>query len=222
MVTLNHSRKFLEWTETTRRLLLEPASPSSEGLDASPRQKPAEGSSRGPYMGESSFDTNMVVILAALLCALICALGLNSIVRCALRCSRARAVLFESAEDVEARLANTGMKRKALRALPTAVYGAAGSKLPCTDCPICLAEFLEGDEVRILPKCNHGFHMRCIDTWLASHSSCPTCRQNLLELSRSNKKNNNEGNVNMNTNMSDRPAPPSTQEGLQHIQVEGC
>lgn len=195
MIALNHSRKFMGSAETaTRRLLLEPASSSLEGLDANTGQKAGEGSSsRGPYMGESSFDTNMVVILAALLCALICALGLNSIVRCALRCSRARAALFDSPEDVEARLANTGMKRKALRALPTAVYGAAGSKLPYTDCPICLSEFLEGDEVRILPKCNHGFHMRCIDTWLASHSSCPTCRQNLLELSRSNKKNNNEG-----------------------------
>jgi len=215
MRTLNHSRKLLlGLTETTRRLLLEPESPSSlEGLEANPRQK-AEGSSRSPYMGESSFDTNMVVILAALLCALICALGLNSIVRCALRCTRARAALFESAEDVEARLANTGMKRKALRALPTAVFSAAGSKLPCTDCPICLAEFVEGDEVRILPKCNHGFHMRCIDTWLASHSSCPTCRQNLLELSRNNKKKNNEGSV--------LPAPPSTPEPLPHIQVEAC
>lgn len=221
MIALNHSRKFLEWTEATK--VLAPASPSLQGLDSNnPNTKPkaSEGSSRGAYMGESSFDTNMVVILAALLCALICALGLNSIVRCALRCSRSRVALFESAEDVEARLANTGMKRKALRALPIAVYGAAESKLPCTDCPICLAEFLEGDEVRILPKCNHGFHMRCIDTWLASHSSCPTCRQNLLELSRGNKKNNSEGNVNMTAGPV--PAPPSIPEALHHIEVEGC
>lgn len=215
---MNHSRKFLEW--------IEPASPPLQGLDSNnpnsnpnPKSKASEGSSHGPYMGDSSFDTNMVVILAALLCALICALGLNSIVRCALRCSRARVALFESAEDVESRLANTGMKRKALRALPIAVYGAAESKaLPCTDCPICLAEFLEGDEIRVLPKCNHGFHMRCIDTWLASHSSCPTCRQNLLELTRSNKKNSNEGHV----NMAARPGPPSTPEALHHIEVEGC
>lgn len=41
-----------------------------------------EGGSPG-----SNFDANIVMILAVLLCALICALGLNSIVRCALRCS---------------------------------------------------------------------------------------------------------------------------------------
>jgi E3 ubiquitin-protein ligase ATL10/75/76/77/78 len=193
--------------ESTRRIVLEPA---SEGFNSNPGQKAADT----PYIGETSFNTNMLVILAALLCALICAMGLNSIVRCALRCTRARAVLFVSAQDAEAaRVVNTGMKRKALRALPTAVYGAAESKLPSTDCPICLAEFVVGEEVRILPKCNHGFHMRCIDTWLAAHSSCPTCRQNLLELSRSNKKNNND------MNMSTRPDPPSTPEALENIQV---
>ncbi|CAN1157843.1 RING-H2 finger protein ATL78 [Linum perenne] len=41
-----------------------------------------------PTGGGANFDANMVIILAALLCALIRALGLNSIVRCALRCSR--------------------------------------------------------------------------------------------------------------------------------------
>jgi E3 ubiquitin-protein ligase ATL10/75/76/77/78 len=161
-------------------------------------------------MGESSFDTDMVIILVSLLSLLICAMGLNSIVRCALRCTRAHAVLSESAEDGEAaRVANTGMKRKALQALPKAVYGATGSKLPSTDCPICLAEFVEGEDVRILPKCNHGFHVRCIDTWLSAHSSCPTCRQNLLELSRCN---NNGGNVIMNVSLS---APAAL-----HLQVE--
>jgi len=189
-----------------------------EWLDAAnPPEKPAKGLLRSPYMGQSSFDTSVVIILLALLCVLICAMGLNSIVRCALRWTRARAALDESAADVEAtRVANTGMKQKAVRALPTVVYGAAGSKLPSTDCPICLVEFVEGEEVRILPKCNHGFHVRCIDTWLSSHSSCPTCRQNLLELSRCSRKDNNEGNMDITA----RPAPPSTTEALHQIQVE--
>eukprot|EP01018_Ginkgo_biloba_P000521 Gb_07702 [translate_table: standard] len=166
----------------SRRALLEPVPVSpSFGLTNPDEQH----KSHGPYMSETNFDTNMVIILAALLCALICALGLNSIVRCALRCSRR--MVFESAEDVAVRLANTGIKRKALRALPTMVYGN-GSQLPDvgTDCPICLAEFVEGEKVRVLPKCNHGFHVKCIDTWLLSHSSCPTCRHSLLEFSENN------------------------------------
>lgn len=167
----------------------------------------SDPSSRSLYIGNSAFDTNMVIIVITLLCILICALGLNSVVRCALRTRP----LQESVNDLEAaRVVHTGMKRKALKALPTTVYGAAGWKLPDTDCPICLTEFVEGEEVRILPRCNHGFHVRCIDTWLSSNSSCPTCRQNLLELSR---ENNNEGNVIMNA--SARSASPSTAAALR-------
>ncbi|KAH7841488.1 hypothetical protein Vadar_030470 [Vaccinium darrowii] len=151
-------------------------------LDVGPTAPPAneEVRTHGMYSSEANFDTNMVIILAALLCALICALGLNSIVRCVLRCSRRFS--FESPNDLEARLAVTGLKKSALRQIPVAVYGS-GANIPATDCPICLGEFLGGEKVRVLPKCHHGFHVRCIDMWLASHSSCPTCRQSLLPAS---------------------------------------
>ncbi|KAL5075338.1 hypothetical protein RYX36_014322 [Vicia faba] len=132
--------------------------------------------------GDSNFDTNMVFILAALLCALIFALGLNTIVRCALRCSHRYA--FETPDETIARLASKGLKKSALRKIPIAVYGSGGScstSFAATDCPICLGEFVDGEKVRVLPKCNHGFHVRCIDRWLLSHSSCPTCRQSLIE-----------------------------------------
>lgn len=131
------------------------------------------------YISETNFDANMVVILAALLCALICALGLNSIVRCALRCSR-RLALQETPEQAAARLAATGLKKRDLKQIPVAVYGT-GVSFPSTECPICLGDFLDGEKVRVLPKCNHGFHVSCIDTWLLSHSSCPNCRHSLLE-----------------------------------------
>ncbi|KAE8662780.1 RING-H2 finger protein ATL73 [Hibiscus syriacus] len=132
------------------------------------------------YISETKFDTNMVVILAALLCALICALGLNSIVRCALRCSRSFA--SETPEQEAARMATTGLKKRDLKQIPVAVYGE-GVIFPSTECPICLGEFVDGEKVRVLPKCKHGFHVRCIDTWLLSHSSCPNCRHSLLQLS---------------------------------------
>lgn len=43
-------------------------------------------------------------------------------------------------------------------------------------CAVCLSEFEEGDEFRTLPECMHSFHVPCIDMWLYSHPSCPTCR----------------------------------------------
>ncbi|KAJ6765405.1 RING-H2 FINGER PROTEIN ATL61-RELATED-RELATED [Salix purpurea] len=140
---------------------------------------PATGNrTHDAYVSETNFDTNMVIILAALLCALIGALGLNSIVRCLLRCSSRFAL--ETAEETAARLAATGLKKRDLRQIPVAVYGAGGS-IAATECPICLGEFVDGEKVRVLPICGHGFHVRCIDTWLLSHSSCPNCRHSLLE-----------------------------------------
>lgn len=137
----------------------------------------------------STFDMNMVIILAALLCALICALGLNSIVRCALRCTRRLVSLDAPLETTPAAAARgvvvsrKGLKRSVLRRIPVVVYGdaAAGVKVMATECTICLGEFVDGEKVRVLPKCNHGYHVRCIDTWLATHSSCPTCRRSLAE-----------------------------------------
>ncbi|XP_077215516.1 RING-H2 finger protein ATL2-like [Tasmannia lanceolata] len=50
-------------------------------------------------------------------------------------------------------------------------------------CSVCLCELKEGEEVRQLPKCNHLFHVPCIDMWLYSHSSCPLCRTEMMPLS---------------------------------------
>ncbi|XP_008786322.2 E3 ubiquitin-protein ligase Os04g0590900-like [Phoenix dactylifera] len=52
-----------------------------------------------------------------------------------------------------------------------------------TDCSVCLSEFREDDSLRLLPKCNHAFHVQCIDTWLKSHSNCPLCRANIVSVS---------------------------------------
>ncbi|GMI89914.1 Arabidopsis Toxicos en Levadura 72, DAF-Like gene 1 [Hibiscus trionum] len=131
------------------------------------------------YIRDTNFDTNMVFILAALLCAFISALVLNSIVGCARRCGRMFASDTEERSMV-ARMATTGLKKRDLEHIPVVVFGSDLS-YRSTECPICLGEFEDGEKVRVLPKCKHGFHVRCIDTWLVSHSSCPNCRISLLE-----------------------------------------
>lgn len=164
-------------------------------MGSEPSVSPAMGNKNNTadaYLRETNFDTNMVIILAALLCALIFALGLNSIVRCAMRCSRRFGA--ETADQTAARLAVTGLKKRALRKIPMAVYGS-GVNIPATECPICLGDFEEGEKVRVLPKCNHGFHVSCIDTWLMSHSSCPNCRHSLLERPKGCNMSGQQGNV---------------------------
>lgn len=46
-------------------------------------------------------------------------------------------------------------------------------------CPICIVDFEEGDDLRVLPcEGHHRFHQRCVDQWLLElSSSCPICRQ---------------------------------------------
>ncbi|CAA6664570.1 unnamed protein product [Spirodela intermedia] len=44
-------------------------------------------------------------------------------------------------------------------------------------CAVCLSELADGEKARILPKCNHGFHLDCINMWFHSHSTCPLCRR---------------------------------------------
>ncbi|XP_050383558.1 RING-H2 finger protein ATL74-like [Argentina anserina] len=162
------------------------------------------------YISEANFDSNMVIILAALLCALISALGLNSIVRCALRCSHRFAL--ETPEQAAARLAAKGLKKSHLRQLPVAVYGE-GTDIRATECPICLGEFEDGEKVRVLPKCNHGFHVRCIDTWLVSHSSCPNCRHSLLEHQQPSKKTRTTSRsiIGTNSEATENSLPPTSE-----------
>lgn len=44
------------------------------------------------------------------------------------------------------------------------------------DCAICLGEFEEEEWLKVLPNCNHGFHVSCIDMWFRCNSNCPLCR----------------------------------------------
>ncbi|KAF8556392.1 hypothetical protein OG21DRAFT_1596485 [Imleria badia] len=51
-------------------------------------------------------------------------------------------------------------------------------------CPICIVDFEEGDDLRVLPcEGKHRFHQSCVDPWLLELSgSCPICRQDFRAL----------------------------------------
>ncbi|RVX02723.1 Polygalacturonase QRT3 [Vitis vinifera] len=125
----------------------------------------------------ATLDFNLVVIVAAMVCFLVCALGLNSTLQCVVRCTRL--ALTEPVQWAASRRLNSGLKKKDMVALPTSTYSNSGSPSRSSGCVICLADFSDGEKIRVLPKCNHWFHVLCIDKWLLAHSSCPTCRNQL-------------------------------------------
>ncbi|KAE8715572.1 hypothetical protein F3Y22_tig00110163pilonHSYRG00218 [Hibiscus syriacus] len=47
------------------------------------------------------------------------------------------------------------------------------------DCAVCLDEVEIEQPIRMIPGCNHGFHLECADTWLSKHPVCPVCRAKL-------------------------------------------
>ncbi|CAM0908539.1 unnamed protein product [Alopecurus aequalis] len=147
---------------------------------------PAPGSTPEHEQGQQTapvmaVDSNMVVILASLLCALVCVLGLALVSRCACRRRRTSSSSDDSPPP-------KGLKKKSIEALPTVSFTTAssppGSSPPvatvawssASECAICLAEFVEGDGLRVLPRCGHGFHVACVDAWLRTNASCPSCR----------------------------------------------
>ena len=43
-------------------------------------------------------------------------------------------------------------------------------------CPICLSEYRPKETLKTIPKCQHCFHIECIDEWLTLNATCPICR----------------------------------------------
>ncbi|GJM87093.1 hypothetical protein PR202_ga03012 [Eleusine coracana subsp. coracana] len=133
-----------------------------------------------------------IVFVVAILAIVFFVCGLlHLLVRHLLRLQRRRRAR-EEAESVTAfqgqlqqlfHLHDAGVDQAFIDALPVFLYrnvvgGAAGED--GLEKAVCLCEFSPDDELRLLPKCSHAFHLECIDTWLLSHSTCPLCRRSLL------------------------------------------
>ncbi|XP_020583164.1 RING-H2 finger protein ATL74-like [Phalaenopsis equestris] len=106
----------------------------------------------------NSIGVEFISIIAVLLSFVIFALLLDFIVRCVVRCFHhvSGPINLDGATDE-------------IRKLPIAIHGS--------DCSICLNQIETGERVRFMPNCGHGFHVECLDRWLAVRPSCPTCRK---------------------------------------------
>lgn len=69
-------------------------------------------------------------------------------------------------------------------AISTGDEGLVPDAIGRETCPICIVDFEEGDDLRVLPcEGHHRFHQQCVDQWLLElSSSCPICRQGASSL----------------------------------------
>ena len=74
------------------------------------------------------------------------------------------------------RISDKGLSASELEKLPR----ITGKELVMgTECAVCLDEIENEQPARLVPGCNHGFHVECADTWLSKHPLCPVCRAKL-------------------------------------------
>ncbi|XP_002532367.3 RING-H2 finger protein ATL16 [Ricinus communis] len=80
---------------------------------------------------------------------------------------------------------NRGLDESVIRGIPAFQYrrGEAQQR-SIYGCVVCLNEFQEEDMLRVLPNCNHSFHLDCIDIWLQSNANCPLCRTGISGITR--------------------------------------
>ncbi|KAM7488265.1 hypothetical protein LguiB_025749 [Lonicera macranthoides] len=74
-------------------------------------------------------------------------------------------------------LENRGLDESVIRSIP--IFKFDKHKQEESECAVCLNEFQEQENLRMIPNCGHVFHIDCIDVWLQSNSNCPLCRTSI-------------------------------------------
>ncbi|GLT37946.1 hypothetical protein SLA2020_122260 [Shorea laevis] len=86
-------------------------------------------------------------------------------------------------DDPHSYVVDVGLEDDVIKSYPTLLYSEANLRKKDSDatcCSICLADYKSSDKLRMLPDCNHLFHLKCIDPWLRLHPTCPLCRTSPL------------------------------------------
>ncbi|KAK6486295.1 E3 ubiquitin-protein ligase RNF6-like [Huso huso] len=74
-----------------------------------------------------------------------------------------------------------GLTKEQIDNLSTRNYGEGNLEAELSKtCSVCINEYAAGNKLRRLP-CSHEFHIHCIDRWLSENSTCPICRQPVLD-----------------------------------------
>ncbi|XP_068660888.1 RING-H2 finger protein ATL2-like [Aristolochia californica] len=140
--------------------------PSGDTRGRSYTQDPSNYALSGKIM------VSAIVVLFIVLLLILC---LHVYARCFLLRRRRRRAHFVFVTGGTGPAPSLGLDASVVHSLPVFVYTSGSLEEPL-ECAVCLSEFQENEKGRNLPKCNHSFHIECIDMWFHSHSTCPLCR----------------------------------------------
>ncbi|XP_071690711.1 putative RING-H2 finger protein ATL12 [Rutidosis leptorrhynchoides] len=134
------------------------------------------------FAQQSSSDTDQdavhvvhpsVLIIIGVLCTMFC---LTFLILACMKFCRSDVILQTPVGMVRSRSRFSGIDKKAIESLPFFRFSSLKGSKEGLECVVCLSKFEDSEVLRLLPKCRHAFHMKCIDEWLESHSTCPLCR----------------------------------------------
>lgn len=133
---------------------------------------------REPFTPSTPFDTSIALTILIILTALFFMGFFSVYIRRLSGDSNPSTASSTNARPAPSK--GSGLDPSAVNLLPLVAYNRAEKHPMMEDCPICLSEFQEEERVKQIPYCGHVFHPTCIDTWLASHVTCPFCRSTKL------------------------------------------
>ncbi|XP_076949467.1 RING-H2 finger protein ATL11-like [Bidens hawaiensis] len=153
------------------------AAPTGEAMASMPMPS-------SPEMSYTPVNPIMAIVLVCLLSAFFMLCVISTYFRhYAERQIRLTASTTHGSETGSMRMVAHGLDPAVIATFACFQYSSVkGIKLGQTvlECAVCLNEFQDHETLRLLPKCSHVFHQDCIDTWLASHVTCPVCRADLV------------------------------------------
>lgn len=110
----------------------------------------------------------IIIVYVSLALPLLVLLGLCLCLPCVL-------ILLRFVGDRNAGASDTDINRLPTRSFNSADSMGAVENGDRPSCVVCMNDFENGDELRVLP-CKHEFHLQCVDRWLKVKKECPLCR----------------------------------------------
>ncbi|GMP60590.1 hypothetical protein CsSME_00023388 [Camellia sinensis var. sinensis] len=153
-------------------LLLSPAGAQSGTNDGAPQDNTLQ-----------NFSPSMSIIIVILVGALFFMGFFSVYIRHCAEPSPSGSVGAGLRRSLRRRTATRGLDPAVIDTFPTFMYSVVkGLKIGkgALECAVCLNEFEDEENLRLIPKCDHVFHPECIDAWLNAHVTCPVCRTDLV------------------------------------------